>query len=308
MKSDIYLASSHVIDPTLGRIERCDDPKREAHNTLYSICEKAHLAEGKNSFSLENESVRMRVSVIYGLKEKIFVIRKFDQALRSIENLALPPHYLNQLISENLTGLVLVSGPTHSGKTTTCGALVSARLIKYGGVAITAEDPVELPLDGQHGKGVCYQTDACHSGGFAEALKDIVRMSPDIVFLGEIRDAESALEAIKSGINGHLIFATIHADDPITALLRIRSLAMQNTSGNIDQTIAQGIAAVLHLKQVEVMGTVKPDAEFINFTGNSNVGYRRMVENGQHQQLSSAIQFQKNEALRSNATKQMGTV
>lgn len=296
MKSDIYLAANHVISPGSGRVDRIDDPQKDKHDSLYDACEKQHAKTNQNSFAMQDGDIRMRVSVVNGIEGKVFVLRKFAHAIREVNELKLPSHYTNTLLTADMTGLVLVAGPTHSGKTTACSSIIASRLKTFGGVAITIEDPCEMPLNGSHGKGVCYQTDASNSGGFSNALRDVVRTSPDIIFLGEIRDSDTAIEAIKAAINGHLIFATIHADDVVSALLRLRSLASQVNPDSIDQVLAQGIGAILHMKLESKLGQIAPVAEFISFIGDENQGFRNAIEDGKHKQLSSAISYHKNKA------------
>ncbi|WP_161803933.1 ATPase, T2SS/T4P/T4SS family [Gulbenkiania mobilis] len=299
MAGDIYLSSSYVIDPVKGRICRADDDRKEQHDVLYKDLLATHERLASNSFSWDVEGARSRVSVIHSLGGIVFVIRKFPESVMALNSLRIPQFYCAELTQKQLTGLVLVAGKTHSGKTTTCAAVLLERLKLYGGIAITVEDPCELKLEGGHGDGMCYQIDAALHGGFASVLRDVVRMSPDVIFLGEIRDKDSAIEAVKAGTNGHLILATIHADDCIGALLRLRSFVSQSDLADVDQLISQGVGAVMHMKLEERLGVTTPDVEFISFMGESNNGYRMNIQNGKHQLLSTAVQSNKNEAKRS---------
>lgn len=297
MKKDIYLSKTHVRTPSNGRVSRTDDKERDFHDRFYSICEAKFDQLKKNSFSIDFDKEKYRVSAIHAQEGIVFCIRQFEAEIPDLAALNMLPYYRQQLLDKGLSGLVLISGATHSGKTTTGASIIVERLKLYGGVGITVEDPCERPMEGPHGTGVCYQIDAHTVGGFAEALKNVVRMSPDIIFLGEVRDPESAQEAIRAAINGHLLFATIHAEDPITALLRLRSLASQLIGAeSIDQVLSQGVAAILHLKLEMKMGSYLPDVQFINLWSPENLGYRNMIEKGNHKQLSSAIVEQKNKA------------
>ena len=287
-----------MIDPVKGRIYRTEDDSNEEHDKLYKELLATHERLASNSFSWDVDGARSRVSVIHSLGGIVFVIRKFPESVMELDSLRIPQFYCAELTQKPLTGLVLIAGKTHSGKTTTCAAVLLERLKRYGGIAITVEDPCELKLEGSHGNGMCYQIDAALHGGFASVLRDVVRMSPDVIFLGEIRDKDSAIEAVKAGTNGHLILATIHADDCIGALLRLRSFVSQSDLTNVDQLISQGIGAVMHIKLEERLGVTTPDVDFISFMGESNQGYRMNIQTGKHQLLSSAVQCNRNEAKR----------
>lgn len=129
----------------------------------------------------------------------------------------------------NSGGLVIISGETGQGKSTTCAALIRARLERYSSFCLTLENPPELPLHGLHGeRGICVQTDV-RSGGFGEALRGAVRCYPtqgnSMLFVGEVRDPETAGEALRIAINGHLVVTSIHGGDIVSSMKRMLSLA-----------------------------------------------------------------------------------
>ncbi|MDA0629118.1 ATPase, T2SS/T4P/T4SS family, partial [Acinetobacter baumannii] len=139
----------------------------------------------------------------------VFVLRRFPAKVPTFESLNLHNGYVSKLMQQRLSGLIVIAGPFGAGKTTTASALIAARLSKFGGVAITIEDPPEMPLEGKHGEGVCYQTWA-DRGGFGDATRKMARFAPSIIFLGEVRDAETAAEALRASINGRLVVCTAH--------------------------------------------------------------------------------------------------
>jgi type IV pilus assembly protein PilB len=127
---------------------------------------------------------------------------------------------------ENPGGLVLVVGPTGSGKTTTLHAGVRLLADDAARKVISIEDPVEYVCDGVQ------QVETCEEVGFtfAEAMRHFVREDPDVILLGEIRDRETALEAIRASQTGHLVLTTLHCNDALDAVQRLIDLGMQPNS------------------------------------------------------------------------------
>ena len=123
-------------------------------------------------------------------------------------------------------GVILVTGPTGSGKTTTLYSML--RMVQSEGVNIvTVEDPVEYRL----GKGIV-QVQVHEKAGltFASALRSILRQDPDVILLGEIRDGETALEALRASQTGHLVLSTLHCNDTVDAVQRLVDLGMHRNS------------------------------------------------------------------------------
>lgn len=133
----------------------------------------------------------------------------------------LPPWVVDALLDSEVSrgGLILIVGPTGSGKTTTASATVVSRLQKFEGMAYTIEEPPEHPLNGWHGGGYCAQTWVKGGGTnpWATAMKGVLRSqpagTPTILFLGEVREDEAAKEALRGAGNGFLVVATSFASD-----------------------------------------------------------------------------------------------
>lgn len=143
----------------------------------------------------------------------------------------------------NAGGLVLVCGETGQGKSTTCAAFIRARMEKYASFCLTLENPPELPLHGMHGAGgMCIQTDV-KSGEFGDALRGAVRCYPSqgnsILFVGEIRDPETAGEALRIAINGHLVVTSLHGGDIISSMKHLMTLALSYK--NMSETEARSV-------------------------------------------------------------------
>ncbi len=136
----------------------------------------------------------------------------------------MPPHYLNlfrQLIKRD-HGMILVTGPTGSGKSTTLyGAL--QEINSHDQNVLTLEDPIEYRLDG------ISQTQINEKKGmtFASGMRSVLRQDPDIIMVGEIRDGETAVMAIQASLTGHLVFSTLHTNDAASAVTRLLDLGIE---------------------------------------------------------------------------------
>lgn len=191
------------------------------------IADRLRPQGGHASVGLAGSRVDLRVSTLPASHGEKVVIRILDQraAIRSLESLGLDtidaPRM--QRLLEIREGLVLVTGPTGSGKTTT---LYSAlRQIQQKGLnIITVEDPVEYRIPGI----VQVQINDKAGLSFAAALRSILRQDPDVVLIGEIRDRETAAIAIQAALTGHLVFATLHTNDACSSITRLTDLGVDN--------------------------------------------------------------------------------
>ncbi|MEO5378011.1 MAG: Flp pilus assembly complex ATPase component TadA [Magnetococcus sp. DMHC-6] len=190
------------------------------------VAEKRRPQDGRIGVMIRNHSIDIRVSsypTVFGEK---FVLRLLDRhALRpTIESLKMNDRDFT-LLKEKLNapnGLILISGPTGSGKTTTLYSCLSA-IDKDRKNVLTVEDPVEYRLKGVHQM----QVNSKIGLDFASGLRTILRQDPDIIMVGEIRDKETAGMAVQAALTGHLVFSTIHAKDTIGVITRLLELGVE---------------------------------------------------------------------------------
>ncbi len=192
-------------------------------------------------------------------------------------------------------GLILVSGPTTAGKTTTACSLIQEYLLSYGDVAVTVEDPPELPLNGSHGRaGHCFQTQA-PGGDFAEGMKLTMRRAPRYILLGEVRGGGEANAAIRAANNGHVVLTTIHAGNCIEAINSMLKFAEQAQNAALSRTmLADGLSAVLNQRLVQTKrGRREIKLEFLFLgRGDRDKGPRSLIRAGKTEQLTTAISNQ----------------
>jgi type IV pilus assembly protein PilB len=187
------------------------------------IDEKRIPQDGRFNFKLDDEEIDLRVSTlptVHGEKIVMRLLRK-SGGLPSLEELGLKGVQLKRL-EDGLSrpyGIVLITGPTGSGKTTTLYSILS-RLNTNGVNIVTIEDPVEYQIDGIN------QVQINNQAGltFAAGLKSFLRQDPNIILVGEIRDKETTQLAIQAALTGHLVFSTLHTNDSATAIPRLIDL------------------------------------------------------------------------------------
>ena len=188
------------------------------------VTDPLHPHDGRSAIRVDGKAVDLRVSTVPVARrgEKV-VIRILDKEnLRAnLSDLRLPPDeeaLLSRLLGHR-EGIVLVTGPTGSGKTTTLYAALNQ--LKTGKVNIvTVEDPVEYDVPGISQ----LQVNEAQGFTFANALRSVLRQDPDIVLVGEIRDGETATIATQASLSGHLVLSTLHTNDAPSAVVRLRDL------------------------------------------------------------------------------------
>lgn len=185
-----------------------------------NIAEKRLPQDGRIAYRLNQEEIDLRISVLPVIFGEKVVIRLISKNTFNIpkEQLGFLPENLEMLgsILKNPHGIVLVTGPTGSGKTTTLYAAVR-ELNRPNINIVTVEDPVESTIEG------ISQVQANPKVGldFANSLRSILRQDPDIILIGEIRDSETAEIAVRSAITGHLVLGTLHTNDAPSSVVRL---------------------------------------------------------------------------------------
>jgi len=218
-----------------GTLREVVQPNRALHAALISrlkimaeldIAERRLPQDGRISLRIGTRAVDVRVSTLPSAHGERAVLRLLDksegrlslealgmqgESLRRFEALVAQPH-----------GIVLVTGPTGSGKTTTLYAALS-RLDAGRNNIMTVEDPIEYELAGVGQTQVNAKIDLT----FAKALRAILRQDPDVIMIGEIRDFETAQIAIQASLTGHLVLATLHTNDAASAVTRLTDMGVE---------------------------------------------------------------------------------
>ena len=280
-----------------GMLRDLVEPARALHAALVSrikimaqldIAEKRLPQDGRISLRVAGRPVDVRVSTIpTGHGERV-VMRLLD---KQAERLDLARLGMDQATLQNIDklihephGIVLVTGPTGSGKTTTLYAALS-RLDATAQNIMTVEDPVEYDLDGISQTQINTRIEM----SFARALRTILRQDPDVVMIGEIRDLETAQIAIQASLTGHLVFATLHTNDSVSAVTRLVDMGVEPflLASSLIGVVAQRLVRRLCVNcrqpyapgtaQLQALGLAPVDGNFFSAHGCStcnHTGYK----------------------------------
>ncbi|HEY2825469.1 MAG TPA: GspE/PulE family protein, partial [Gemmatimonadales bacterium] len=251
--SDVHLESTHAglrarfrVDGVLVDVP---SPPRALEAAVVSrvkliaaldIAERRLPQDGRIRVRLEERELDLRVSTVPTLYGESVVLRLLDRGGRPVvlDELGMGPDVLRQFrrLAEQPHGLVLATGPTGSGKTTT---LYSALGLRRAGneKIITVEDPVEYHLDGV----VQVPVNVKAGMTFASALRSLLRQDPDVLMVGEMRDPGTAGIAVQAAMTGHLVFSTLHTNDAASAIARLLDLKVEPyvVAATLDGVLAQ---------------------------------------------------------------------
>ncbi|MDX8525889.1 GspE/PulE family protein [Mesorhizobium sp. MSK_1335] len=211
-----------------------------------NIAERRLPQDGRMRIAVRGRDVDLRVSVIPSIHGEAIVLRILDRAgveLR-LEKLGFDEAAQAKIrqMSQAANGIVLVTGPTGSGKTTTLYSILAERS-RPDVKVFTVEDPVEYRMAGI----TQLQVNPAIDLDFATALRSILRQDPDIILLGEIRDRETAQIAIQAALTGHLVFSTLHTNSAAGALTRLRDMGVD---GYLLGATIRGVIAQRLLRRV----------------------------------------------------------
>jgi type IV pilus assembly protein PilB len=208
------------------------------------VADRRRHQDGRITYPVGDRTIDMRVSIYVTIHGENIVIRLLDKSLGVLpmEKLGMLPALLQRYKESVLdapSGVVLFTGPTGSGKTTSLYSSVNY-CNDTGVKIITVEDPVEFLMDGV----VQCSVDASAGRSFADTLREVVRQDPDVIVVGEIRDRDTAAIAIQAALTGHKVLATFHTEDSIGSLIRLVDMNIEAflICSTVVSSIAQRLA------------------------------------------------------------------
>lgn len=238
--SDIHIEPSRKfgvvrfrIDGLLVEVLR---PRRDIYPAVVSrikvmakldIAEQRRPQDGRCQVIVDRKEVDLRVSTLPTVLGEKVVLRVLDRGRLTfnLDELGIPGDALSSIkgMLARPYGLVLVTGPTGSGKTTTLYSALELIKSVHKNI-VTVEDPVEYQIELVNQ----VQVDSAREVAFAGALRSILRQDPDVIMVGEIRDAETAQVAVQAALTGHLVLSTLHTNDSAGALTRMRDMGVES--------------------------------------------------------------------------------
>ncbi len=286
----------------------------ECEDELMELLRVLQAHSGGDDFKITwpvTDGVRLRITrKKVANDETVYICRRYRLPPSPLAELGMPPAVADKLLAPDLTeGLVLFLGKAGSGKTTTLGSFACQRLDKYGGICWTAENPIELPMQGRHGNGMLYQTEVARDEDISEVVSGFYRATPNMILIGEVRDAKTAREAIAAGISGHLVGTTVFAPSLIAGLSGFARLAGgENSSAALSDALRVAVHVSLHNIEDSVLpgagltvnkpkGTGTPprvlSVEPLWMTGDASDALKAMVREEDYHLMRSEVQRQK---------------
>jgi len=298
--SDCHLSSGEP--PMLrvnGDLKKLDLPafsQVEVHALVYDIMNDAQRKNFEESlecdFSFEMGGLaRFRVNVFMQRKGEAAVFRTIPTKILTLEQLGMPA-ILKQMCDKE-KGLILVTGPTGSGKSTTLAAMVDYLNHTFEGHILTIEDPVEFVHESK--KCLVNQRElGPHTRSFANALRAALREDPDVILVGEMRDLETIQLALTAAETGHIVFGTLHTSSAPKTVDRVIDVFPPNQQSQIRAQFAESIEAVITqtLLKKKTGGRI-PALEIM--TGTTAV--RNLVREGKIHQIPGTMQVSQKDGM-----------
>ena len=221
--------------------------EEDAYNLVREISTDEQMEEveknGGADFALAHpDGTRFRVSVFKERKRYSAVLRQIPNTLMTMEQLGLPPVVKELLFKPR--GLILVTGPTGSGKSTTLASMIDVINQERNVHIVTIEDPIEFYHNSKNSL-VTQREVGDDVPTFAEAIRRALRQDPDVILVGEMRDLETIAAAITAAETGHLVFGTLHTTGAAETIDRIVDAFPMNQQAQIRTQLAAGLQAVI---------------------------------------------------------------
>ena len=251
----------------------------------YDFQENQQVNFAFNHFDTEQ---RVRVSVyqtIHGISLALRLLSKLPPAPEILGQ----PKFLSQL-SPFAKGLVLVTGPTGSGKSTTLASWLNAAQMKYPAHFVTIEDPIEYEFP--HGQGLIHQSElGIHFANHESALSDVLRRDPDVILVGELRDLASIELALRCAETGHLVLATLHSANATDAILRVINVFPATSRDFVRHVLSNVLLGVVAQRLLNCTTAHAHQGRIANYEVMTNtVAVKNLIKEQKEVQLHSVMQ------------------
>ena len=290
--SDIHIRSNQPLAIREGgeiKVFNEDVITREQIESFWkSVLDKSQfdylINNGDLDFAVVVEGQRFRVNGYYSSYGPSMVLRKIITEIPNIEKLGLPPA-AHEAITHK-TGLVLVTGQTGSGKSTSLAAMIDQINTHRAENIITVEDPIEFVHPDK--KSIISQREVGKdTGSFAKALKSALRQDPDIILVGEMRDLETISLALTAAETGHLVFGTLHASNAASTITRILDVFPPAQKTQAQTMLAGSIRLVMSQQLLKKKGGGRIGCHEV-MTGTAAI--RNLIREGKVEQIQSTLQ------------------
>ena len=291
--SDIHLQTGMPIAVRInGSIIKHEKDRISKEQILKFISEhlkKSDLTRLENEknidFAIQINNLRFRVNVFDSIKGKNIVLRKIESIIPSYDNLNFPK--IVDKVIKNHNGLILVTGPTGCGKSTSLAAMIDRINMTRQANIITIEDPIEYIH--QPKQSIISQREiGNHATTFSSALRASLREDPDVILVGELRDLETISLALTAAETGHLVFGTVHTSGAPNTIHRIVDVFPSSQQNQIRAQLASSLKLVMTqrlIKKADKSGRVAAYEIMV-----SNVAIQNLIRENKIHQIPSAMQ------------------
>ncbi len=298
--SDLHLvAGSPPYMRISGEMEKLDMPEitaQAAQDLIFEICndkqKKEFITNWELDFAYTNEPIgRFRVNVFMQRKGIGVVCRVIPTKIKTAQELGLPNSLLEMINCHK--GLICVTGPTGSGKSTTLAALIHHINANQQSHILTIEDPIEFVHPSL--KSLVNQREVHnHSKSFANALKAALREDPDVILVGEMRDLETISLAISAAETGHLVFGTLHTNNAHKTVDRIIDVFPGDRQSQIRVQLSESLRGVISQSLLPKVGGGRVAVQEVMFC---NKAIANLIREGKTFQIPSTMQTGKNQGM-----------
>lgn len=248
--SDVHLGVGEV--PRFrnrGEIETTDWPETDRAtfmSWLREVLTEEEISQFEETLDFDGatqyEFARVRINIFDSLHGPAMVLRLIPLKILTMEQLNLPPVFRD--VCHYHKGLILITGPTGSGKSTTMAAMIDYINKEMPKNIITIEDPIEF-IHKSRKSLIKHREVGMHTRKFDNALKAALREDPDIILVGEMRDKETVNTALKAAQTGHLVMGTLHTNSAVKTIERVLSLYQPNEQPTMRVALAESLVAVI---------------------------------------------------------------
>lgn len=211
-------------------------------------------------FAFEHRDFRYRGNIFLYRKRLGITIRKISMKIKSVQELGLPESLLD--VTKYSSGIVFITGPTGSGKTTSLAALIEYINLNYNKHIITIEDPIEYIFESKSSL-ITQREISLDSHSFSTALKSALRQDPDIIIVGEVRDEETIKMAIRAAETGHLCFCTLHTLGAAATVERIIAMFPSDEKEKVKYELSLALRAIVSQSLILIDGELSPLTELL---------------------------------------------
>ena len=293
--SDVHVSSNYRIILRLdGDLVDYNDTKEltseEVYNMLYSIMDeqqkKSYIENREIDFSIEDEQkYRCRVNAYHTISGPAAAFRLIPKDIKSLVSLNTP--YIVQDLAKLKKGLIMVAGPTGSGKSTTLAAIIDYINNNFMRHIITIEDPVEYMFENKRSL-INQRQLGSDTNSFNEALRSSLRQDPDVIMVGEMRDIETFRLALTAAETGHLVLATLHTNSAAQTINRIIDVFPSEEKSAVRSILSGSIKAVISQRLVKKRDGGRCAAFEIML---ANASVRNLIREDKIPQINSIIEL-----------------